>query len=116
MPDQNRTVYSTEWGRMCPKCGKPINDCVCKSPRKISGDGVVRLERQSKGRKGKPVTLIRGVTLADDELKLLLRELKQICGSGGTLKDDVLEIQGDHRDRLAEILKKKGFKIKIVGG
>jgi translation initiation factor 1 len=116
MTEKNPTVYSTEWGRMCPKCGQPVDDCTCKTSKIAVGDGIVRLERQSKGRKGKPVTLIRGVPLADAELHALLKDFKRQCGSGGTLKEGVIEIQGDHRNRLLEELKKRGFKVKLVGG
>lgn len=116
MPEQNPTVYSTEWGRVCPKCGRPTDACICKSSKMPSGDGIVRLERQTKGRNGKPVTLIKGVLLAETELHALIKDFKRLCGSGGTLKDGVIEIQGDHREKLAEELKKRGFKIKLVGG
>ena len=117
MSDQNRTVYSTEWGRMCPACGKPVRDCICKKNKKsVLSDGFVRLQRQSKGRNGKPVTLISGVPLSDKEQQALHKELKRLCGSGGTIKDGIMEIQGDHRDKLAEVFIKKGFKVKKVGG
>lgn len=114
-------VYSTEaGGRVCPQCGWPASRCACSSaPRGASrptGDGVVRIERQTKGRKGKGVTLIRGVPLADAELAQLAKRLKKLCGSGGTLKDGVIEIQGDHRDRLLEELGKHPWKVKKAGG
>ena len=116
MPDQNPTVYSTEWGRICPKCGHPVDDCTCNKSTIPAGDGIVRIERQSKGRKGKPVCLIRGIQLPESALQSLHRELKKMCGAGGTLKDGVMEIQGDHRNRLEAELKKRGFKVKFVGG
>lgn len=116
MPDENRTVYSTEWGKMCPKCGQPIDHCTCKSAKVPSGDGIVRLQKQSKGRNGKPVTLIRGVLLAEPDQQALLKELKRICGCGGTLKDGILEIQGDHREKIQAELQKRGFKVKLAGG
>lgn len=117
MRDENPTVYSTEWGRMCPKCGRPVEQCTCKkAAARPQGAGVVRVSRDSKGRKGKTVTLITGVALADDALRALLSELKRMCGSGGALKDGVLEIQGDHRDAVFDELKKRGFTVKKAGG
>jgi translation initiation factor 1 len=80
------------------------------------GDGVVRVGRETKGRKGKGVTLVSGVPLPPEELKTLAKELKQKCGTGGTLKDGVIEIQGDHRDALIELLKTKGWTVKRSGG
>ena len=79
-------------------------------------DGSVRVVRETKGRTGKGVTLVTGVPLSASELKLLARELKQKCGTGGTLKDGVIEIQGDHRDTLIELLKAKGWTVKKAGG
>lgn len=111
-------VYSTEHGQFCPKCRKPTGRCVCKQKKNNSqapNDGIVRLGRETKGRKGKGVTLVRGVPLAGKELQALAKELKKKCGSGGTLKDGVIEIQGDHRERLLELLEKKGWKVKLAG-
>lgn len=116
MRNENPTVYSTELGRLCSKCGQPILDCICNIQAYTHGDGVVRVQRESKGRKGKTVTLIRGVPLDNEALRYLLSELKRQCGAGGTVKDGVMEIQGDHRDKLFEELKKRGYKVKIVGG
>lgn len=76
----------------------------------------MRVERQTKGRKGKGVTLIHGVPLPPDELAQLGKKLKKMCGSGGTVKDGVIEIQGDHRDRLVAELSKHGWKVKRAGG
>jgi translation initiation factor 1 len=117
MNDDSRLVYSTEQGKMCPECGKPIGGCVCgpafgKSP----GDGVVRVVRETKGRRGKGVTVITGLPLSPSELKALGRELKQACGSGGTVKNGTIEIQGDHRDRLLAELNKRGYSAKRAGG
>ena len=110
-------VYSSEHGRMCPACGKPHAKCICRKQHKApAGDGVVRVERQTKGRKGAGVSLVTGVPLAADQLKELAKELKKKCGSGGTVKDGVIEIQGDHREQLLEILVEKGFKAKKAGG
>ncbi len=116
MRNENPTVYSTELGRLCPKCGQPISDCICNIQTYTREDGVVRVQRESKGRKGKTVTLIRGVPLDNIALRYLLSELKRQCGAGGTMKDGVMEIQGDHRDKLCEELKKRGYKVKIAGG
>ncbi len=111
-------VYSSEHGRMCPACGKPAAGCVCRKPvpASLAGDGVVRVGRETKGRKGKGVTLISGVPLPPEELKALAKELKTRCGSGGTLKEGVIEIQGDHRDVLIELLKNRGWPVKRSGG
>ena len=81
-----------------------------------AGDGVVRVARETKGRKGKGVTLIRGLPLPAAELSRLAKELKQRCGSGGTVKSGVIEIQGDHRDELVSELSNRGFTVKRSGG
>ena len=114
----SRLVYSSQSGRICPKCKEPNAGCACsKSAATLpSGDGVVRVGRETKGRKGKGMTLISGVPLPTDELKKLAKELKQKCGTGGTLKDGVIEIQGDHRDALIEMLKARGWMVKRSGG
>ncbi len=110
-------VYSTGGGRLCPDCGQPIDTCRCSSKRTASpGDGIVRIGRETKGRKGKGVTLISGLPLNDIELKLLAKELKIQCGSGGTVKDGTIEIQGDQREKLVRILKSRGWTVKQVGG
>ena len=110
-------VYSSEVGRTCPKCGWPVKNCACsKEPSRPAGDGVVRVGRETKGRKGKGVTVISGVPLAGEELKALVVELKRRCGAGGTLRDGVIEIQGDHRDVLVAELEKRGWRVKRAGG
>ena len=125
--DYSRTVYSTEsGGRICPDCGRPVADCRCKkksgkpAPSPSAGnmprDGVVRVALEKKGRGGKTVSVITGLTGSEDSLKELAAELKRRCGTGGTLKDTVIEIQGDHRDTLVELLKSKGHTVKRVGG
>lgn len=107
------TVYSTEHGRMCPGCGKPAADCVCRRKEQTpKGDGIVRVALETKGRKGKGVTLVTGVLLGQDGLNALARQLKQRCGSGGTVKDGVIEIQGDHRDAVMGELKNLGYTVK----
>jgi translation initiation factor 1 len=80
-----------------------------------ASDGIVRIGRSTKGRRGKVVTTIAGVPLASDELAALAGELKRRCGTGGALKDDVIEIQGDHRDTLVADLERRGFEVKRVG-
>lgn len=113
----SQLVYSSELGRICPDCRLPVDKCRCKQqPAAPKGDGTVRLLRETKGRKGGGVTLISGVPLAGDELKMLAKSLKQKCGSGGTIKAGVIEIQGDHRERLLLELQKLGWKVKKAGG
>ena len=114
----SRLVYSTDTGRVCPDCAKPMTACVCKALRKAvpAGDGIVRVSHETKGRKGKGVTLVRGVPLAADALTALAKQLKANCGSGGTVKDGVIEIQGDHRDTLIAALQKQGMTGQRAGG
>lgn len=115
--DDADLVYSTESGKMCSRCSHPITRCVCKKKQPApGGDGIVRLMRQTKGKKGKGVTLITGLPLNIDALKELSKSLKQKCGSGGSLKDGVIEIQGDHRDVLEKELIQLGYKVKRAGG
>lgn len=109
-------VYSTEFGRACPQCREPVDQCRCNEEQAPAGDGIVRVSRESKGRGGKVVTLVSGVPLAGAELKTLAKELKQKCGVGGALKDGVIEIQGDQRELLFSELNKRGFTVKKVGG
>ena len=110
-------VYSTDSGRTCPGCGHPVKQCCCsKATNGAKGDGVVRVSRQTKGRKGSGVCLISGIPLAEAELKKLCKQLKKKCGSGGTIKNGVIEIQGDHRETLVETLVKLGYKAKLAGG
>jgi translation initiation factor 1 len=117
MAHDSRLVYSTEMGKVCPACGRPAGKCVCGPVvREPAGDGVVRVARETKGRKGKGVTVITGLVLPPSELKALGRHLKQVCGSGGTVRAGSIEIQGDHRDRLLVELKKRGFTAKRAGG
>lgn len=109
-------VFSTEQGRMCPDCRHPVADCCCSQPSRPTGDGVVRVSRETKGRKGKGVTLVTGIPLDDKELKALAKVLKARCGTGGTVKDGVVEIQGDQRDILVPLLQAKGWTVKRAGG
>lgn len=113
----SRLVYSTETGRTCPECRQSRENCQCgKEQAPLPGDGVVRLMRQTKGRKGKGVTLISGIPLVGGELKKLAKSLKQLCGSGGSIKNGVIEIQGDHRDVLEKKLVKLNYRVKRAGG
>jgi translation initiation factor 1 len=107
--DDSRLVYSTEAGRIVP--GK---DSV--PPRRPRGDGIVRLRREVKGRRGKTVTTIEGIPLPDDDLRSLAGELKRRCGSGGSVKEGVIEIQGDHRNTLVPELEGRGYTVKRSGG
>jgi translation initiation factor 1 len=112
-----RPVYSSDQGRLCPRCGQSLAQCRCaKKQEAPKGSGQVRVGRQTQGRKGKGVTVITGLPLAEAELLALARELKQRCGTGGTVKDGAIEIQGDHRDALVEELTRRGFAAKRSGG
>ena len=119
--DNSRLVYSTESGKFCLTCQKPVSKCTCKKKKSrsqpnIKLDGTIRVQREVKGRKGKTVTTISGFQLDDDELKNLASQLKRRCGTGGSVKDGVIIIQGDHRETLVNELKCRGFKAKIAGG
>ena len=114
-------VYSTETGPVCTLCQKPVPECTCKkkksrSQANIKIDGIIRIQREVKGRKGKTVTTVSGFQLDDNELKLLAAQLKRKCGTGGSVKDGIIIIQGDHRDALLSELKKQGFTAKLAGG
>ncbi len=111
------TVYSTDKGLMCPDCQQVLADCRCKLvQRSGSSDGVVRIRRETKGRKGKGVTVIEGLAGSEAELKTLAKQLRQHCGSGGSLTDKGVEIQGDHREKAKAWLEKKGHSVKLSGG
>ena len=116
--DKNsRLVYSTEHGRMCPECDKPISQCICQQKKQPSSkDGFVRIGRETKGRNGKCVSVIKGLSVNPEELQQLAKKLKQKCGTGGTVKDGAIEIQGDHRDLLFKELSQNGYKVKLAGG
>ncbi|MBN2327734.1 MAG: translation initiation factor Sui1 [Candidatus Omnitrophica bacterium] len=110
-------VYSTEHGRICPNCQKSVKRCICGQKQTArKNDGVVRIGRETKGRKGKGVTVITGLPLTMDQLRETAKQLKQKCGSGGTVKEGVIEIQGDHRDAVMEELTKQGYTVKRSGG
>ena len=108
MNDNNsRLVYSTETGRI---------DEPKAAPARPKGDGVVRIQRQTSGRKGKGVCLITGIDAADAALNTLAAELKKKCGCGGAVKEGVIEIQGDKRELIKSLLEAKGMKVKLAGG
>lgn len=110
-------VYSTDSGRTCPDCRQPMAACTCRrrAKQQVRGDGVVRVSRETKGRSGKGVTLVTGLAQAEDDLKALAKKLKQHCGTGGTVKDGVIEIQGEQRDRLVIELNRLGYTAKKAG-
>ncbi len=113
----SQPVYSTDGGRLCPQCQRKLVKCVCGAARpRETGDGVVRIRRETKGRGGKGVTVITGIPEHPDTLKSLCKQLKQRCGVGGAVKDDTLEIQGDQRSACQEQLKKMGYEVKLSGG
>jgi translation initiation factor 1 len=116
--DNSRRVYSTDAGRICPSCKKPLAACTCKKEQTqpVPADGVIRIRREVKGRGGKTVTVATGFQLDDDRLKQLAAELKRRCGTGGSVKDGEVLIQGDHRETVLAELKKKGFAAKLAGG
>ncbi|QNA87893.1 translation initiation factor Sui1 [Massilia sp. Dwa41.01b] len=108
-------VYSTDGGRMCPECRQPLSQCACKASTVPTGDGVVRVSRQTKGRGGKSVTLVKGLTLDASALALLGKQLRTACGSGGTVKDGVIEVQGDHCELVMDTLTRLGHRPKRTG-
>jgi translation initiation factor 1 len=107
--DDSRLVYSSDGGRMLPR-KEPA------PPRRPPGDATVRVRREVKGRRGKTVTTIEGVPLTEGDLRDLASELKRRCGTGGSVKDGVIEIQGDHRDILVAELEGRGYTVKRAGG
>ena len=111
-------VYSTDGGRMCPACRRPVAQCTCKvqAGPVPAADGIVRVQRETKGRGGKAVTIVRGAPLDAAGLVKLGQDLKAACGSGGTVKDGVVEVQGDHVDKVMALLQQRGWKVKRSGG
>ena len=103
---------------MCPSCRKPVAACICASAAvpAQTGDGTVRVSRETKGRGGKAVTVVRGLRLDARDLADLGKRLRTSCGTGGTVKDGALELQGDHCDRVIDCLKKEGWAAKRAGG
>lgn len=110
-------VFSTEQGQTCPLCRQSSIKCCCRDKTVVAGsDGIVRVSRETKGRKGKGVTKITGLMLAPEALKEIALVMKKKCGGGGTIKDGVIEIQGDHREMLMTALSEQGYQVKCVGG
>ncbi|MCL2789509.1 MAG: translation initiation factor Sui1 [Desulfobulbus sp.] len=110
-------VYSTGQGRICSGCGQPTAACSCKTQPVIPrGDGIVRVGRATKGRKGAGVTVITGLALNQDQLRELAGRLKKQCGAGGAVKEGTIEIQGEHRDLLVTTLQQLGYTVKRAGG
>lgn len=114
----SRLVYSTDNVNKCPSCNKEMRKCSCKKKgaSNVKNDGVVRIMKQTKGKKGAGVSVITGLALDGAELKKLAKDLKKKCGTGGTIKDGMIEIQGDKRDLLKAELEKMGIKAKLAGG
>ncbi|NOT04720.1 MAG: translation initiation factor [Anaerolineales bacterium] len=122
MSNKSKTVWSSEEGDLRKKALTPS---PLSSPKGTpSGRGgslppqqqTIYLHRESSGRAGKAVTLVKKLILSEDDLKALAKKLKQECGTGGTIKDGVIEIQGEHREKIADVLQKLGYKVKIAGG
>jgi len=117
----NGLVYSTDTGQMCPSCGKTITKCTCKKkksnpPDNIKIDGIIRIQRETKGRKGKTVTSVYGFDSENADLKQIATRLKSRCGSGGSVKNGIIIIQGDHRKTVQAELTEAGFTVKLAGG
>ena len=116
MPDNSKIVYSTDYGKMCPRCCRQLSACVCRQDKKKtlsqSNDGIVRVRYETKGRKGKGVTLISGLALNEENLLKLAKELKSRLGVGGTVKDFTIELQGDLREPAVQQLRKSGYPVK----
>ncbi len=111
-------VYSTDAGRMCPQCRQPQAQCRCAANARAAavGDGRVRVSRETQRRGGKTVTVVRGLPLDATALATLGKRLRTSCGTGGTAKDGVLELQGDHVERVLAALLAEGFAAKRGGG
>lgn len=122
--NDRRLIYSTESGRICPECGKPVSACSCKKkaveaggqPTRYPIDGTIKIQKETKGRKGKIVTAVYGVPLENEGLEEFAKTLKRRCGAGGSVKNGVIMIQGDHRQTLLDELNRHGYTAKPVGG
>jgi len=111
----SRLVYSTTYGTICPGCAKPVADCACHEIKKAAvpnTGGIARVCYESKGRKGKGMTLITGLPLSETGLLDLAKKLKQKFGTGGSVKDYIIELQGDHREQAVQELHKMGYCVK----
>lgn len=120
LSDLSRLVYSTDVGRICPACRQPLASCACQARKaaqqRPAGDGTLRVKRETQGRGGKIVTAVYGAVGDDAALAALGKQLKAACSSGGTVKDGVIEIQGDHVERVLAALAKLGHRAKRAGG
>ena len=113
----SRLVYSTQGNSNCIKCGKPLKKCKCLQPTNSDqSGGVIRISKETKGRKGSGVTLVKGVRGSSSDLKQIAKNLKSQLGVGGTIKDGVIEIQGDHRQLIRDFFETSGEKVKLAGG
>ncbi len=111
----NRIVYDSDLGRTnCPTCQRPVSRCKCQQEQPTSGDGIVRVRREL--RRGKPTTVVMGVPLTDPELRDLAKILKKKCSTGGSVKQGIIEIQGDQRDAVVRELEARGYTVKLAGG
>jgi translation initiation factor 1 len=129
-PATGGLVYSTDGGRMCPNCRRPLANCACvagtsgtpvsagtaSAAANVPGHTIVRVNLDTKGRGGKSVTVVRGLPLNPQALAELGKRLRTVCGAGGTVKDGVLELQGDHCERVISVLKEAGWTVKRAGG
>lgn len=117
-PDSGGLVYSTDAGRTCPACRQALAACRCAEAARqvIVGDGRVRVSREKAGRGGKTVTVVRGLPLPADDLAALGKRLRSTCGTGGTVRNGLLELQGDHAERVTAWLQAEGFAAKRSGG
>lgn len=111
MPNHDRTVWSSEQGDLRKQSQDSAHSRSLPPQQQT-----VYLHRDSSGRAGKAVTLVKKLILSEEDLKALAKKLKQECGTGGTIKDGVIEIQGEHREKIASVLQKLGYKVKIAGG
>ena len=109
--NKDRTVWSSDRGDL-RKTSSGAQNVKSLAPH----EQTVYLHRESKGRGGKSVTVLKNLVLSENDLKEVATKLKQVCGSGGTVKDGMIEIQGEHREKIAEVLKKMGYRVKVAGG
>ena len=117
MVPKSSFVFSTEHGKLCPKCEQPHPDCICIENRKKQvnvSNGPIQISRQSKGRNGKYVTVISGLPINQEELKETASNLKKTCNAGGSIKNNNIEIQGDQRKVVASKLREKGWQFKVL--
>ena len=115
--NDSRLVYSTSSSNSCPRCGKPLRKCRCTPLQEAKpATGAIRIRRQTRGKGGKTVTVISGLTLGQDSAKALMKEMKKLCGSGGTINNGEIEIQGDHRETILELLQSRFNDVKLAGG